>query len=155
MRDQLPTDLSYLRNMEFDPENKIIKLCADGMEAEAQGLEDDALNLFTQAWNDSSTDFEKFTSAHFIARHQKTVSEKLKWDEMALEHAGKVNDESINNSYPSLYLNIGKCHEDLNDFELARVYYLKAHAYLEFLPDDGYGKMIKSGIISGIERISK
>jgi rifampin ADP-ribosylating transferase len=141
--------------MEFDPDNKIIKLCAEGMEAEGHGHEVEALNLFTQAWNESSTDFEKFTSAHFVARHQKTVTDKLKWDEMALAHASKINDESIGGSYPSLFLNIGKCHEDLNDFELAREYYLKAYAYLEFLPDNEYGKMIKSGIISGIERISK
>lgn len=125
------------------------------MEAEGLGHEEEALNLFTQAWNDSSTDFEKFTSAHFMARHQNTVSEKLKWDERALEHAGRVNDESVKTAYPSLYLNIGKCHEDLNDFELARVFYLKGYDHLGFLPDDGYGKMIRSGIISGIERISK
>ena len=141
--------------MNFSPENKIVKLCSDGMAAEGQGREEEALNLFTQAWNESSSDFEKFTSAHFVARHQQSVADKLKWDELALSHAEKIEDESIRGSYPSLFLNIGKCHEDLNDFELARIYYMKAHHYLEFLPDDGYGQMIKSGIIAAIERISK
>jgi len=146
---------SYLRNVQFDPENKIVKLCAEGMAAEGLGHEEKAMNLFTCAWNESSTDFEKFTSAHFLARHQKTITEKLIWDETALDHAIKMNDESVNGSLPSLLLNIGKCHEDLNNFELARSYFLRAHSYINFLPDDGYGKMIKSGIVAGIERMNQ
>jgi tetratricopeptide (TPR) repeat protein len=141
--------------VEFDPENKIIKLCAEGMAAEGTGHEEEALNLFTRAWNESSNDFEKFTSAHFVARHQRTVTGKLEWDETALRHALKINDGSLNGSLPSLLLNIGKCHEDLNNIELARTYYMKAHAYISHLPDNGYGKMIRSGIISGIERINQ
>jgi len=146
---------SYLRNVQFDPENKIVKLCAEGMAAEGLGHEEKAMNLFTCAWNESSTDFEKFTSAHFLARHQKTITEKLIWDETALDHAIKMNDESVNGSLPSLLLNIGKCHEDLNNFELARSYFLRAHSYINFLPNDGYGKMIKSGIVAGIERMNQ
>jgi tetratricopeptide (TPR) repeat protein len=141
--------------MQFDAGNKIVKLCADGMAAEGLGREDEALNLFTSAWNESSSDFEKFTSAHFVARHQKTVSEKLIWDERALDHASKINDGSLNSSLPSLLLNIGKCHEDLNNFELARDYYLRANSFINFLSDDGYGKMIKSGISAGLIRISQ
>jgi tetratricopeptide (TPR) repeat protein len=141
--------------MQFDSENKIVKLCADGMAAEGLGREEDAMELFIRAWNESSTDFEKFTSAHFVARHQKTITEKLIWDETALDHALKITDGSLNDSLPSLLLNIGKCHEDLNNFELARVYYLRAHSYINFLPDDGYGKMIKSGITAGITRTNQ
>jgi len=125
------------------------------MAAEGLGHEEKAMNLFTCAWNESSTDFEKFTSAHFLARHQKTIPEKLIWDETALDHAIKMNDESVNGSLPSLLLNIGKCHEDLNNFELARSYFLRAHSYINFLPNDGYGKMIKSGIVAGIERMNQ
>ena len=125
------------------------------MTAEGMGHEDEAMSLFNRAWNESSTDFEKFTSAHFVARHQKTITEKLIWDKTALDYALKINDESVNGSMPSLLLNIGKCHEDLNNFELAHVFYLRAHAYLNFLSDDGYGKMIKSGIAAGIERMNQ
>ena len=42
----------------------------------AMGQMDKAKLLFLQAWNESDTDFEKFTAAHFVARHQDdTVSE--------------------------------------------------------------------------------
>jgi len=141
--------------MQFDPGNKIVKLCADGMAAEGLGQADEALNLFTRAWNESSSDFEKFTSAHFVARHQKNIAGKLLWDERSLDHASKINDGSLNSSMPSLLLNIGKCHEDMNHFELAREYYLRAHAYINFLSNDGYGNMIKSGIAAGLERMSQ
>jgi tetratricopeptide (TPR) repeat protein len=141
--------------VEFDPENKIIQLCAQGMAAEGAGHEEEALNLFMRAWNESSGDFEKFTAAHYVARHQKTVTAKLLWDETALRHAEKINDGSLNGVLPSLFLNIGKCHEDLNNFEQARSYYMQAHQYIKYLPEDGYGKMILSGIISGIERINQ
>ncbi|HEY2350605.1 MAG TPA: rRNA adenine methyltransferase [Puia sp.] len=138
--------------MQIDPENKVVKLCAEGMEAEGLGREDEAMNLFIRAWDESSTDFEKFTSAHYVARHQKTITEKLIWDETALTHALSINDGSVDSSLASLLLNIGKCHEDLNNLELARVYYLQAHTHVNSLPDDGYGKMIKSGIAAGIAR---
>jgi hypothetical protein len=137
----------------FDPENKIIKLCAEGMMAEGKGEMETAKNLFLLAWNESESDIEKFTSAHFVARHQENVSDKLKWDEIALEMASRINDESIKTSFPSLYLNIGKCYEDLNDFDLAKENYYLAESYIEFLSDDGYGKMIRSGILSGLERM--
>jgi tetratricopeptide (TPR) repeat protein len=139
--------------MYFDPDNKINKLCADGMLAEGMGEMEKAKNLFLQAWRESESDFEKFTAAHFVARHQENVSDKLHWDELALEMAKRIKDESIKSTYPSLYLNIGKCYEDLDDFELALENYQKAASYTEFLSEDGYGKMIKSGILGGLERV--
>jgi tetratricopeptide (TPR) repeat protein len=110
-------------------------------------------NLFLQAWHEAQSDFEKFTAAHFVARHQNSVTDKLKWDQTALQMASNVKDESIKGSFPSLYLNIGKCYEDLNEFELAKKNYQLADSYLPFLTDDGYGKMIKSGVLAGLERV--
>ena len=139
--------------MLFDPNNHVIKLCAQGMNLEGEGKRDEALKLFQMAWNDAINDLEKFTSAHYIARHQKSISDKLKWDEIALNLALNVNDEIIKGLYPSLYLNVGKCYEDLNDIDNARKNYELAHSFIHFLPDDGYGKMIKDGIMNGIARV--
>ncbi|HNP24954.1 MAG TPA: rRNA adenine methyltransferase [Panacibacter sp.] len=141
--------------MLFDPDNNIVKLCANGMTAEGQGQTQEASRLFNQAWEEASNDFEKFTAAHYVARHQKSVADKLKWDETSLQFALKLNDETIKGFYPSLYLNIAKCYEDMNDMELARSNYQTALSFSNFLPDDGYGKMIKTGILTGITRISK
>jgi len=138
--------------MQFDPNNNIVKLCAQGMSLESEGKKKEALTLFRQAWDEATNDFERFTAAHYVARHQKLVIDKLKWDETALRLALKINDESMKENYPSLYLNIAKCHEELNDFDKARTNYQLALSFTKFIGDDGYGKLIKSGIINGIER---
>ncbi len=141
--------------MLFDPDNAIIKLCSQGMELEGQGMPDEAGKLFVQAWNQSTSDFEKFTSAHYVARHQKTVTDKLHWDEEALKYALLVNGSMIRAALPSLYLNIAKCHEELKDLTKARENYQLALSYTQFLSDDGYGTMIKRGILHGLERTSQ
>jgi rifampin ADP-ribosylating transferase len=40
-----------------------------------------------------------------VARHQKNVSDKLKWLETALQFALKINNETVMGAFPSLYLN--------------------------------------------------
>src|SRR5690606_34232134 len=139
--------------MQFDTNNNVVKLCAEGMDLEGQGRKKEALEIFQQAWNESSNDFEKFTSAHYVARHQESIENKLKWDKTALEFALKINDENIRGAFPSLYLNIAKCFEDLNDFNNARNNYKLALSHTDLLPDNGYGNIIKMGIMSGIERV--
>jgi rifampin ADP-ribosylating transferase len=139
--------------MQFDSTNKIVKLCAEGMEREGQGQKKEALNLFQQAWKEASNDFEKLTSAHYLARHQENIEDKLKWDETALQLALNINNDTVRGFYPSLYLNIGKCYEDLNDSNNARKNYQLALYFAHLLPDNGYGNMIKGGIMNGIARV--
>lgn len=139
--------------MQFDQENPVVKLCAQGMEMEGNANPKEARRLFELAWNQSKTDFDKFISAHYTARHQKCVEDKLKWDSIALEHALKLNDESIKEVLPSLYLNIGKCYEDLNDKLKAIKNYQIALRYCNKLPNDGYRNMIRNGINNGIARV--
>jgi len=143
------------RTMEFDQNNNVIKLCAQGMEMEGNGKPEEAIKLFTQAWDEATNDFEKFTSAHYVARHQKNTQDKLNWDKTALELALKINNETVKATFPSLYLNIAKCYEDLNDFGNAKRNYDLALSFADLLPDNGYGNMIKGGIIKGIERVTK
>lgn len=139
--------------MEFNQDNTVVQLCAKGMEMEGKGQLAEAGSLFEEAWKTATTDFEKFTAAHYVARHQKNTADKLKWDSIAINLALKMKDENIERAYPSLYLNIAKCYEDLNDFSNAEENYKLALAFAEFLPEDDYGKMVKSGIRNGIERV--
>jgi hypothetical protein len=139
--------------MNFDPQNNIVKLCALGMTQEGLNEMEKASLIFQQAWNESTNDLERFISAHYLARHQKTINDKLKWDETALQHALKVQGVDITGGLPSLYLNIAKGHEDLENFEKAKLFYNEAKQFAELLPDDGYGKLLRSGIIKGIERL--
>ena len=141
--------------MQFNPNNKIIQLCTQGLEMEARIKPIKAKGLFLQAWDESKTDFEKFTEVHYVARQQSTIKEKLEWDKTSLDLALKIDDKSIQASYPSLHLNIAKCYEDLQDIENARNYYQLALSFTGFLEDNGYGKMIKAGIENGIKRVSE
>jgi rifampin ADP-ribosylating transferase len=139
--------------MSFNPDNHIVQLCAKGIQLEGEGKPAEASQAFQQAWNEASNDLEKFIAAHYVARHQQTIEAKLEWDRRALEHALKSADETMKAHYPSLYLNIAKCYEDLNDAENALIYYQMALFFVKSLPAGGYGTMIKSGILKGMERI--
>jgi rifampin ADP-ribosylating transferase len=101
--------------MEFNPNNKIVKLCLQGMSKEENDNPNEAGKLFLQAWNEATDDFEKFIAAHYVSRHQKNVPDKLKWLKTVLNHALKVNDDTVTSAFPSLYLNIAQCYEDLGD----------------------------------------
>lgn len=85
------------------------------MEMEEKNKPEEAIKLFHQGWEEATNDFEKFLTAQYIARHQQNVSDKLHWLETALQFALKINDDAVKSAFPSLYLNISKCYEDLND----------------------------------------
>jgi tetratricopeptide (TPR) repeat protein len=141
--------------MQFDPDNNIVKLCAEGMGKEGEGKPEEAYQLFMRAWNEAISDFEKFTAAHYVVRHQKAIADKLRWDEVALGIALKINNEKVKSTYPSLYLNVAKCYEDLKNFQEAKKNYQLALFHTNSLQDDGYATMIKAGIANGIERLTQ
>jgi len=123
--------------MEFSPNNNVIQLCVQGMDLEVQGKPEEASRLFLQAWNEAANDFEKFTAAYYVARHQENVSDKLKWLETALQYALKVNNDSVKGALPSLYSNISKCYEDLSDPVNAKKYYALAISFTDKPSDNG------------------
>lgn len=120
---------------------------------EGQGRQTEAAELFQKAWHLSGSDQEKFVAAHYVARHQNSVAEKLQWDETALEYAQKLDIESIKSYLPSLHLNVGKCHEDLGRIEEAARQYQLANSMSCYLGNDGYGTMIKHGISAALSRL--
>lgn len=123
--------------MEFNPSNSVVKRCLQGMDMEEKGKPEEASNLFLQAWKEATNDFEKFIAAHYVARHQKNVSDKLKWLETALYFALKINNDSVNSAFPSLYLNIAKCYEDSNDPDKAKENYELAASFKNKPSDKG------------------
>jgi hypothetical protein len=123
--------------MEFNPNNNVVKLCIQGMAVEGKGKPEDEGRLFLQAWNEATNDFENFIAAHFVARHQKNVSDKLKWLETALKFALKINDCTVKSTFPALYVNIAKCYEDLNDPDNAKKNYGLATSFNDKVSDNG------------------
>jgi len=139
--------------MLFDPENEIVKLCAQGMEMEGMGKITEATGLYQQAWLTAQEPWEKFTAAHYIARHQPNIQDKLNWNKTALNHALESDSRIALTSLPSLFLNVAKDYEDLGDLATAKQYYEKAKMHREYLDIDGYGQLISNGIRNGLERI--
>ena len=123
--------------MEFNPNNNVVKLCIQGMEMEGKGKPEEASRLFLQAWNEATNDFEKFLAAHYVARHQKNVTDKLKWLETALQLALIINNDAVKAAFPSLYLNIAKCYEDLSDLDKAKKNYELANSFRDRPSDKG------------------
>ena len=141
--------------MQFDPGNAINQLCARGMQLEGEGKPEEAAKLFSQAWDEASNEIEKLTAAHYVARHQKNISDKLKWDLITLKFANQIHSLEMHSLYPSLYLNIAKDYEDMGELDLASQHYQQGLKYTTHFAEDGYAKMITSGILKGIERIEK
>lgn len=123
--------------MEFNPNNPIVKLCLQGMAMEEKGKPEEASKLFLQAWDESTNDFEKFLSTHYVARHQKNVSDKLKWLEMGLQFALKVNSDAVISAFPGLHLNIARCHEELGQPGKAKEHYESATKFKNKPSDKG------------------
>jgi tetratricopeptide (TPR) repeat protein len=123
--------------MEFNPNNNIIKLCLQGMAMEANGQAEQATKLFLQAWNEATNDFEKFMAAYFVAGHQKNGSDKLKWFETALQIALALDNVAVKTAVPTVYLNIGKCYEEINDFDNAKRNNQLALSFKDHLYDAG------------------
>lgn len=113
----------------FDPRNPIIQLCIKGIALEESGSFDDAIDVFYKAWDQISNDFEKFIVAYHLGLRQKNVGDKLKWMEESLAFALKINDQNVKSAYPTLYLNIAKCYEELNDTENAKKNFELSHSY--------------------------
>lgn len=137
----------------LDPENPIVKLCSEGIMAEARDTAK-AVSLFTQAWETHQDDFEACIAAHYLARHQPSPEETLRWNQLALDRAEAVSDDRALGFLPSLHLNLGASYEALSDFELARHHFREAERCLDALPEDPYGDLVRRGVQAGLARVS-
>jgi hypothetical protein len=50
----------------MNPDNPVVRLCAEGMNAEGEGRPDEAKRLFQQAWDESTDDFQACVAAHYL-----------------------------------------------------------------------------------------
>jgi len=123
--------------MEFNPSNPVVKRCLQGMDMEEKGKPEEASRLFVQAWNEATNDFEKFITAHYVARHQENTSDRLRWYETALQLARSINNDTVNSALASLYLNIAKCYKELGDPHRAKKNHELAVSFLNNPSDTG------------------
>src|SRR4051794_17869458 len=138
----------------MDPNNPVVKLCAQGMEEEGKGNATAAARFFEHAWAQSTNDYERCIAAHYVARHQPTTDGALHWNQVAIDCAGCILDGSVAGFLPSLYLNLGKSHEDLGNLAEARRLYQSAAETVGGLPAGQYWDIVRDAIDRGLRRVS-
>ena len=136
----------------MDPDNPVIRLCVQGLEAESQQRYDDARALFELAWKSSSDNVEACIAAHYIARHQTNLDQALWWNQIALARADSVRDERVQSFYSSLHLNLGMAHEKVGQTAVAHHHYERAAAHLEHIADNEHRVLVEYGVSRGLKR---
>ncbi|MEU9110668.1 hypothetical protein AB0D04_02415 [Streptomyces sp. NPDC048483] len=137
-------------NQGMDPELPVVRLCVAGMQAEADGRADAAYELFQQAWDVAADDYEACIAAHYLARHQNSPEETLRWNQECLDRADRVADERVRGFYPSLYLNMGKAYGELGLPALAYGYFVRAAERVDELPEGQYRDWNRFAIAEGL-----
>lgn len=99
--------------------------------------------------------FHECVLAHYLADAQDQATDELAWDHRALDAALRC-PESEARSYhatlsiaafmPSLYLNLAQGYRKVGNFDRMKDHLIEAQRFLDKLPDDSYGRMIRSGI---------
>lgn len=140
---------------ELDP---IMARIGTAIEAGQQGDGDRAVTLFDEIWAEVGADgdaFYRVVTAHYAADVQAEPSDSLTWNLRALAAAEGLTDASaqrhhaslqVEAFYPSLHLNLARDYLDLEQKAEARKHIAAANARVTLLPDDGYGRMVRSGI---------
>jgi len=125
----------------------------------AQGLafsgdQDGARALYQGLWTEATRaedNYQACVAAHFMAHAQVEPEAQLDWHLRALRAAEAVDDGRVRAFYPSLYANVADVYLRLSNLTRAREHIDKARATAHVLPDDHYGRMIRSLI----ERVSQ
>jgi len=107
------------------------------MRLEDSGDIEDAITMFCKAWHEATDDYERFIAAYYLARQQKSITDKLKWMETSLQCALNINDDNVKSAYSTLYLNIAKCYEELCDSDNAKRNYELSNSYKGAPSDEG------------------
>lgn len=105
-----------------------LDLCAHSTRAEYAGDRVAALALARQAWDVAGDALDRCAAAHYMARYEADPSERLRWNKIALDEAGRAAPDLVATWLPSLYVNLGRAYETLGDREAARACYAWARA---------------------------
>ncbi|MFC4114528.1 hypothetical protein [Nonomuraea zeae] len=134
----------------MDPSTPVVRLCAQGMQAEAEGRDTDAGSLFRQAWESAGDDYEACVAAHYLARHQSTPQQTLHWNQECLNRADLVGDDRVKGFYASLHLNMAKAYGDLDEPEKAREHFELAATRIDDVPPGQYADWARVAIAEGL-----
>lgn len=136
----------------IDPANPVVALCAEGMAAE--GTPEEARRLFERAWSVRRDDYDAAVAAHFLARHQPTLAETLRWNALAVWHAERVADGRTAAFLASLYLNLGDAQANVGETAPAAASARRAEGHLATVPPGGYRELVALGVRRLLARVT-
>nr|WP_218888972.1 hypothetical protein [Saccharopolyspora hordei] len=126
-------------------------MCALGVQAEAEGRDDDAREHFQRAWERATDDYEAAIAAHHLARHQPSPEDALHWNRESLARAERVADERVSGFFASLHLNLARCYRDLGQLERAHEHVIRAAAAAADVPPGPYADWTRYAIAEGLQ----
>jgi hypothetical protein len=140
----------HQENTMMDPDNPVVRLCAQGMQAEVEGRNLDAAALFREAWEAATDDYDACVAAHYLARHQSTPADTLHWNRQCLDRADRVGDDRVRGFYPSLHLNMARAHQDLDERGSAHEHYVRAAERIQDAAVGPYADGIRFAVAAGL-----
>ncbi|MFF7228984.1 hypothetical protein [Streptomyces sioyaensis] len=133
-----------------DPESQVVRLCVAGMQAETEGRNTRAHELFQHAWDLAADDYEACIAAHYLARHQNSPEATLRWNQECLDRADLVGDERVAGFYASLYVNMAQACRLLGRPAAAHAYFVRAAGRVAEAPGGLYGDWNRFAIVEGL-----
>ncbi len=100
-----------------------LPLTLAGIQAEFERRDDDARQLYAQAWDAATDDYERCVAAHYVGHLEADPAAALRWHLAALDHARQADAELVADFLPSLYVNLGRAYELTGAVALAEHYY--------------------------------
>jgi hypothetical protein len=104
--------------------------------------------------------FHECTLAHYLADAQDNIADELAWDLRALAAGQRCSDADVQANgggheiaafMPSMHASLADDYLRLGDLTLSREHIAEARRFIDHLPDDGYGQLLRHGI----ERIAQ
>jgi hypothetical protein len=150
----------------MEPTSPAMKAIIDAVGILQRGERQQARALLLQLWEQISPDgapLKICTMAHFLADTEAELPAELEWDLRALAAAIGTREADDRNAVtpelagflPSLHLNAGDCYRRLGDHRRARLHARCGLNRTAALADDGYGSMIKAGLLRLQERLAE
>ena len=136
-----------------DPDNPVVRLCAAGMAVEGDAAA--ARELFREAWALHRDDYEACIAAHYVARHQATPEDTVRWNAIAVRHAEAAADECVKSFLASLYLNLAESHRVIGNEADAVAAADSARMTLAHLPAGGYRDFVAGAIDRLYKRLGR
>jgi tetratricopeptide (TPR) repeat protein len=132
-----------------------------------QGDRASARARLAQIWTEISVGgdaFHRCVLAHYLADLYDEPREELAWDLRALEAAGSLTDERVQEHhaslrirgfYPSLHLNLADVYRRLGEPAKAREHLEEAVRRVDALGDDAYGDGVRAALARLSDRLTE